>query len=720
MNKSTPAADSRIPIRALALPALLALGLAGAAPLPALAAGALQPNTVLISGSSTNKTVWREQAELLGFTVETADDAAWNLKSTADFATYRAIIIPDRECSGPSATAVATRATWGAAVTGNVLVVGGDPDYHAPFTAGATQLIQNGIGFAAAWAGHTGAYLPLGCGANTTILEPFGAFTGGGFSTDNVHVVAVHPALAGLDDATLSNWGSSTHVGFSAYPPDFSPLAIQPDNNGAGRSCFADASCGVAYLLAKGDGLQAVGLNISAAAPASVAWGQNITYTITYGNTGNSAANAVVIRNPMPAGTTFVSATGGGALVGGSVEWSLGALGAGITGQTVTFTVLPTVAGDITNAGYTIEGTALAAVAGASVVTSVAAPVGTPQSIVFGPVPVVAVGGTAGLTATGGGSGNPVVFSSLSPAVCSVSGSVVTGLSNGNCVIAADQAGGAGWLAAPQVLAYLAPFTPTANLTALWWDPAESGWGVNVNHQGDTIFATLFTYAADGEPLWLVASNVRWQWGSTFEGKLYRTRGPAFDKTPWTGIDVTPVGDIQFTFAGLHDARIVFNYFEGEASHTVVKNVHRMDFQPEVPVCIGTTGSRATEANVQDLWWNPSEPGWGVDFAHQGSILFGTLYTYDDNGRDLWLVASRMERQADGSYLGDLLRTASAGFQPEKEWAGITWRKVGTMEAHFDDGETGVLTYSVDGRQVMKRIWRQKFSDIVPACRYQP
>ena len=75
---------------------------------------------------------------------------------------------------------------------------------------------------------------------------------------------------------------------------------------------------------------------------------------------------------------------------------------------------------------------------------------------------------------------------------------------------------------------------------------------------------------------------------------------------------------------------------------------------------------------------------------------------------------------ADGSYLGDLLRTASAGFQPEKEWAGITWRKVGTMEAHFDDGETGVLTYSVDGRQVMKRIWRQKFSDIVPACRYQP
>lgn len=31
---------------------------------------------------------------------------------------------------------------------------------------------------------------------------------------------------------------------------------------------------------------------------------------------------------------------------------------------------------------------------------------------------------------------------------------------------------------------------------------AESGWGVNFTHQGDTIFATWFTYD-DGTPLWL-------------------------------------------------------------------------------------------------------------------------------------------------------------------------------------------------------------------------
>ena len=43
--------------------------------------------------------------------------------------------------------------------------------------------------------------------------------------------------------------------------------------------------------------------------------------------------------------------------------------------------------------------------------------------------------------------------------------------------------------------------------TALWWNPAENGWGVNFTHQGNILFATLFTYDANRAPLWLVMSN---------------------------------------------------------------------------------------------------------------------------------------------------------------------------------------------------------------------
>ena len=45
-----------------------------------------------------------------------------------------------------------------------------------------------------------------------------------------------------------------------------------------------------------------------------------------------------------------------------------------------------------------------------------------------------------------------------------------------------------------------------ANHEGLWWNsPAgsESGWGINLAHQGDEIFATWFTYAHEGNPMWL-------------------------------------------------------------------------------------------------------------------------------------------------------------------------------------------------------------------------
>ncbi len=72
------------------------------------------------------------------------------------------------------------------------------------------------------------------------------------------------------------------------------------------------------------------------------------------------------------------------------------------------------------------------------------------QTITFGPVPSVTVGGTAAVSATGGASGNPVVFASTTTGVCTVSGNTVTGVSAGICAITADQAGNASYNAAPQ------------------------------------------------------------------------------------------------------------------------------------------------------------------------------------------------------------------------------------------------------------------------------
>ena len=68
--------------------------------------------------------------------------------------------------------------------------------------------------------------------------------------------------------------------------------------------------------------------------------------------------------------------------------------------------------------------------------------------------PGLGSGGSSPLSATGGGSGNPVVFSvdaASGPGVCHVSGSTVTYAAAGSCVIDANQAGNAKYTAAPQV-----------------------------------------------------------------------------------------------------------------------------------------------------------------------------------------------------------------------------------------------------------------------------
>jgi len=73
------------------------------------------------------------------------------------------------------------------------------------------------------------------------------------------------------------------------------------------------------------------------------------------------------------------------------------------------------------------------------------------QTITFGATPSVSVGGTGTVSATSS-SGLPVTFTSLTTSVCTISGATVTGVTAGQCRIAADQSGNPNYNAAPQVV----------------------------------------------------------------------------------------------------------------------------------------------------------------------------------------------------------------------------------------------------------------------------
>jgi len=65
----------------------------------------------------------------------------------------------------------------------------------------------------------------------------------------------------------------------------------------------------------------------------SVAPGAALTYDLAYGNRGGSSLTSTTLKFPIPAGATFVSASGGGSFAAGVVSWNLGTLVAGDSGR---------------------------------------------------------------------------------------------------------------------------------------------------------------------------------------------------------------------------------------------------------------------------------------------------------------------------------------------------------------------------------------------------
>lgn len=81
-------------------------------------------------------------------------------------------------------------------------------------------------------------------------------------------------------------------------------------------------------------------------APDPVAAGANLTYTINWSVSGSAAASNVVVTDPLPLNTTFVSASQGGTLANGVVTWTLGTQFPGAAG---TLTLVVKVANPIVN-----------------------------------------------------------------------------------------------------------------------------------------------------------------------------------------------------------------------------------------------------------------------------------------------------------------------------------------------------------------------------------
>jgi hypothetical protein len=187
----------------------------------------------------------------------------------------------------------------------------------------------------------------------------------------------------------------------------------------------------------------------------------------------------------------------------------------------------------------------------------------------------------------------------------------------------------------------------------MWWRGiSESGWGMNLVHQGNTVFATWFTYDADGTDLWLVMDNLQLTGTDTWSGNVYRTSSSPFGVTPYDNsrFAATPVGTATFTFTSPNDGSVTWTV----NGTTVTKPITKFNYQTKVPTC-AKGATQSNDINYQDLWWRSpalSENGVGYNILHQGDILFVTWFTYDTDGSQMWLFMDSANKTGPGVYTG--------------------------------------------------------------------
>jgi hypothetical protein len=126
--------------------------------------------------------------------------------------------------------------------------------------------------------------------------------------------------------------------------------------------------------------------------------------------------------------------------------------------------------------------------------------------------------------------------------------------------------------------------------------------------------------------------------------------------------------------------------------------------QANITLAVGTT-------NYQGMWAVPNlaEPGWGINFTHQGDVIFVSWFIYDQNGAPIW-VSATLTKTGTRTYTGELDMTTGPPFSavPYNPTL-VTHTTVGTATVVFTDGNNGTFSYTLNGVTRTKALTRFVF-----------
>jgi hypothetical protein len=249
-------------------------------------------------------------------------------------------------------------------------------------------------------------------------------------------------------------------------------------------------------------------------------------------------------------------------------------------------------------------------------------------------------------------------------------------------------------------------------LTGAWYDPAESGQGLQFTFDplGGMLFGTWYTFDTEAGG----TDTQRWY---SIEGSLasdavsvdvtiYRNTGGAFDASPAT--TPTPVGTGTLAFDSCTSGMFEYRLDDGREGSILVQSLH-----PQGQGNCDETGRpivHSGPSGVSGTWYDPSKPGQGVmiDVDTFDASVFVGWYTYasgasaaDAHGQR-WFSAQGSANFALPGFPVQLTVYESTGGTFDAP-SPVTTTEVGSATLYFATCESATLDYTFNAGELSGR-----------------
>ncbi len=264
-----------------------------------------------------------------------------------------------------------------------------------------------------------------------------------------------------------------------------------------------------------------------------------------------------------------------------------------------------------------------------------------------------------------------------------------------------------------------------ADRSGMYWNPAESGWGMSVVQHGDRQMNVIYGYDELKAARWYVMPGGSWNAAkTTFTGTLYQPTSAPYDAYDAKAFKVNAsVGEAAITY--LPSGKLTLAYtINGERSS---KELTKMAYEGN---------NLKGRMNVADMWWggenDQREYGWGISIVQEENQIYPVWFTYDAQGKSTWHPLMRAP-EGYASYLPEVFAYRHGWYEdrfithvyalkgtkaPAENYlsSSLVTELTGTVTLTFQDHENAVFSHTVpcDGTHLnacvqMKMLKRQKF-----------